>query len=60
VGRRVGISEEAKKAGRPTQDERVMAVGGRATIIFSAVGLIGPLIIWGKRRETSSSHRRSD
>jgi hypothetical protein len=47
VGRRVGISEEARKAGRPTQDERVMAVVAHATIIFSAVGLNGPLIIWG-------------
>jgi uncharacterized Tic20 family protein len=36
-----------------TQDERVMAAVAHATIIFSAVGLIGPLIIWGTQREKS-------
>ena len=41
------MSEEAKEAGSPTQDERVMAAVAHATIIFSAVGLIGPLIIMG-------------
>jgi len=47
------MSEEAKEAGSPTQDERVMAAVVHATIIFSAVGLIGPLIIWGTQREKS-------
>ena len=47
------MSEEAKEAGSPTQDERVMAAVAHATIIFSAVGLIGPLIIWGTQREKS-------
>jgi len=36
-----------------TQDERIMAAMAHATIIFSAVGLIGPLIIWGTQREKS-------
>jgi uncharacterized Tic20 family protein len=47
------MAEETKKAGNPTQDERVMAAVAHATIIFSAVGLIGPLIIWGTQREKS-------
>ena len=47
------MSEETKKAGSPTQDERVMAAVAHATIIFPAVGLIGPLIIWGTQREKS-------
>lgn len=36
-----------------TQDERVMAAVAHPTIIFSAVGLIGPLVIWGTQREKS-------
>ena len=44
------MSEEAKETGSPTQDERVMAAVAHATIIFSAVGLIEPLIIWGTQR----------
>ena len=49
----IGLSEEAKEAGSPTQDERVMAAVAHATIIFSVVGLIGPLVIWGMQREKS-------
>ena len=37
-----------------TQDERVMAAVAHATIVFSAVGLIGPLVIWGTQREKST------
>jgi uncharacterized Tic20 family protein len=36
-----------------TQDERVMAAVAHATIVFSTVGLIGPLVIWGTQREKS-------
>jgi len=36
-----------------TQDERVLAAVAHATIIFSAAGLIGPLVIWGTQREKS-------
>jgi uncharacterized Tic20 family protein len=50
---RVGVSEQAKEAKSCTQDERVMAAVAHATIIFSAVGLIGPLIIWGAQKEKS-------
>jgi uncharacterized Tic20 family protein len=46
------MSEEAG-ATVSTQDERVMAAVAHATIVFSAAGLIGPLIIWGTQREKS-------
>jgi uncharacterized Tic20 family protein len=36
-----------------TQDERVMAAIAHATIIFAAVGLLGPLVVWGTQREKS-------
>jgi uncharacterized Tic20 family protein len=36
-----------------TQDERVLAAVAHATIVFSAAGLIGPLVIWGTQREKS-------
>jgi uncharacterized Tic20 family protein len=47
------MSEETRETGSTTQDERVMAAVAHATVIFSAVGLIGPLIIWGTQREKS-------
>jgi len=47
------MSEETGTAGIAIQDERVMAAIAHATVIFSAVGLIGPLIIWGTQREKS-------
>jgi uncharacterized Tic20 family protein len=46
------MSEKAETTVSP-QDERVMAAVAHATIVFSAVGLIGPLIIWGTQREKS-------
>jgi uncharacterized Tic20 family protein len=42
-----------EKASMSTQDERVMAAIAHATIVFSAVGFIGPLVIWGTQREKS-------
>jgi uncharacterized Tic20 family protein len=51
--RRVGVSEEAREPMGLTQDERVMAAVAHATVVFSAVGLVGPLIIWGTQREKS-------
>ncbi len=48
------MSGEIKEAGISAQDERVMAAIAHATIIFSAVGLIGPLVIWGTQRERSA------
>lgn len=47
------MSEGTTDAGSPVQDERVMAAVAHATVIFSAIGLIGPLIIWGTQREKS-------
>ena len=44
---------EKGKASMSTQDERVMAAIAHATIVFSAVGFIGPLVIWGTQREKS-------
>jgi uncharacterized Tic20 family protein len=46
------MSEEAGAA-VSTQDEHIMAAVAHATIVFSAVGLIGPLVIWGTQREKS-------
>jgi uncharacterized Tic20 family protein len=46
------MDEKAESSSSP-QDERVMAAMAHATIIFSAVGLIGSLIIWGTQREKS-------
>jgi uncharacterized Tic20 family protein len=42
-----------QKTSMSTQDERVMAAIAHATIVFSVVGFIGPLIIWGAQREKS-------
>jgi uncharacterized Tic20 family protein len=47
------MSEETRETGSTIQDERVMATIAHATVVFSAVGLIGPLIIWGTQREKS-------
>lgn len=47
------MSEETRETGSAIQDERVMAAIAHATVIFSAVGLIGPLIIWGTQKEKS-------
>lgn len=47
---RIGMSE---KTGSGIQDERVMAAIAHATVIFSALGLIGPLVIWGTQKEKS-------
>jgi uncharacterized Tic20 family protein len=47
------MSEETRETGSTTQDERVMAAIAHATVVFSAVGLTGPLIIWGTQREKS-------
>jgi uncharacterized Tic20 family protein len=47
------MSQETTETGSITQDERVMAAVAHATVIFSAVGLIGPLIIWGTQKEKS-------
>lgn len=47
------MSEETRETGSTIQDERVMAAIAHATVVFSAVGLIGPLIIWGTQREKS-------
>jgi uncharacterized Tic20 family protein len=46
------MSEEAG-ATVSTQDEHIMAAVAHATIVFSAAGLIGPLVIWGTQREKS-------
>ena len=43
----------SEEAGSGIQDERVMAAVAHVTVIFSAVGLIGPLIIWGTQKEKS-------
>jgi uncharacterized Tic20 family protein len=45
--------ENKAESSLSTQDERVMAAVAHATIIFSAVGLVGPVIIWGTQREKS-------
>jgi len=45
--------DEKAESPVPTQDERIMAAMAHATIIFSAVGLVGPLVIWGTQREKS-------
>jgi len=47
------MSEETRETGSAIQDERVMAAIAHATVIFSALGLIGPLIIWGTQKEKS-------
>jgi uncharacterized Tic20 family protein len=47
------MGQETTETGSITQDERVMAAVAHATVIFSAVGLIGPLIIWGTQKEKS-------
>lgn len=39
------MSEPARGARSSAQDERVMAGLAHATIVFSAAGLIGPLVI---------------
>jgi uncharacterized Tic20 family protein len=46
------MENKAESALSP-QDERVMAAMAHATIIFSAAGLIGSLIIWGTQKEKS-------
>ena len=47
------MSEKTRDTGSAIQDERVMAAVAHATLIFSAVGLIGPLVIWGTQKEKS-------
>jgi uncharacterized Tic20 family protein len=48
------MSESSRGADNLSQDEQEMAALAHATIIFSAAGLIGPLVIWGTQREKSA------
>lgn len=40
-------------AGEITQDDRIMAAVGHATVVWPMLGIIAPLIVWATQREKS-------
>jgi uncharacterized Tic20 family protein len=49
----VDLNEIAGTAQASTQDEKIMAAIGHATIIWPVMGILAPLIIWATQREKS-------
>lgn len=47
------MNEGIETADLPTQDERVMAALAHAGVVWPALGLVAPLVIWGTQREKS-------
>ena len=47
------MNEKAGTSEVSSQDERIMAALGHATVIWPTMGLIAPLVIWGTQREKS-------
>jgi len=43
----------SEEAGSGIPDERVMAAIAHATVVFSPVGLVGPVIIWAMQKQKS-------
>ena len=47
------MSEETVEMGSTSQDDRIMAALGHATIIWPVMGIVAPLVIWATQREKS-------
>jgi uncharacterized Tic20 family protein len=47
------VDEASEAAQTATQDEKIMAAVGHATIIWPAMGIVAPLVIWATQREKS-------
>jgi uncharacterized Tic20 family protein len=53
--REVTLGEGTKAIEAATQDEKIMAALGHATIVWPVMGILAPMIIWGTQREKSRS-----
>ena len=51
--REVDLDEMAETVQASTQDEKIMAAIGHATIIWPVVGIVVPLVAWATQREKS-------
>ena len=51
--REVDLDEMAERVQASTQDEKIMAAIGHATIIWPVVGIVAPLVVWATQREKS-------
>ena len=51
--REVDLDETSKTVQTSTQDEKIMAAIGHATIIWPVVGIVAPLVVWATQREKS-------
>jgi len=51
--REVDLNEVVETAQGSTQDEKIMAAIGHATIIWPLVGIVAPLVVWATQREKS-------
>ena len=51
--REVDLDETAETVQASTQDEKIMAAIGHATIIWPVVGIVAPLVVWATQREKS-------
>lgn len=51
--REVDLDETAKTVETSTQDEKIMAAIGHATIIWPVMGIFAPMVIWATQREKS-------
>ncbi len=51
--REVDSDETATTVQASTQDEKIMAAIGHATIIWPVVGIVAPLVVWATQREKS-------
>jgi hypothetical protein len=49
--REVTLGEGTKAIEAATQDERIMAALGHATIIWPVMGLVAPVVIWATQRQ---------
>ena len=47
------MSQPSTVAGASSQDEKIMAAIGHATIIWPVMGIIAPLVVWATQREKS-------
>jgi uncharacterized Tic20 family protein len=51
--REVDLDERSETMQASTQDEKIMAAIGHATIIWPVVGILAPLVVWATQREKS-------
>ena len=51
--REVDLDEMTETVQSSTQDEKIMAAIGHATIIWPVVGILAPLVVWATQREKS-------